>query len=47
MVFIVEAGEVLKGGLVKIREKEGHQRPHKPPSLSTASEWFRHFKANK
>ena len=26
MVFIVEAGEVLKGGLVKIREEEGHQR---------------------
>ena len=36
MVFIVEAGEVLKGGLVKIREEEGHQRSrqwHPTPGL--------------
>jgi len=45
IVFIVEAGEVLKGGLVKIREEEGHQRPHKPPSFIT--EWYRYFKSNK
>lgn len=45
MVFIVEAGEGLKGDLVEIREEEGHQSPHKPPPFST--EWYRYFMSNK